>query len=41
MATQSKWTISQTESIINYWKEKARDGMLLEVKDWRIKKVNA
>jgi hypothetical protein len=35
------WTISQTESIINYWKEKARDGMLLEVKDWRIKKVNA
>ena len=33
------WSIPQAESIISYWKEKARDGMLLEVRDWRIEKV--
>lgn len=32
-------TISQANAIIRYWQEKANDGMVEHVKDWRIAKV--
>ena len=33
-------TIAQANAIIRYWQEKANDGMVEHVRDWRIAKVD-
>ena len=33
-------TIAQANAIIRYWQEKANDGMVDHVRDWRIAKVD-
>jgi hypothetical protein len=33
-------TIAQANAIIRYWQEKANDGMVENVRDWRIAKVD-